>query len=257
VGNMKRSKNIDKNMNNNTKKSNENINDIAIADQTQARDGLHNSGPNAINRNYGPFDLEINQDFIEENKKINLNLVRHGQNSKKKFAPFTRSQRRKRRMEVYKLHFEHGVPATRIAELMKVDRNTINNDLKILYQEALNDYDPEDMSLDDILQKQLLRLETQRDRLGLYLCDAKDINNKIAIERLIADIDFKLIGAIEKVNHNTGRFWDEIIKGVNKIAENNNLHIRYTSLFELHKISIDSRMSLNKLKEDILREKKS
>mgnify|MGYP003579884638 CR=1 FL=1 len=38
---------------------------------------------------------------------------------------------------------------------MKVDRNTINNDLKILYREALTDYSPEDMSLVDILQKQL------------------------------------------------------------------------------------------------------
>jgi hypothetical protein len=158
------------------------------------------------NRNYQPFDFEINQEFMEENKKINLNLVRHGQNHKQKFAPFTKSQRRKRRMEVYKLHFEHGMPATRIAQMMMVDRNTINNDLKILYREALTDYSPDDMSLDDILQKQLLRLETQRDRLGLYLTDAKDINNKIAIERLIADIDFKLFAAIEKVNHNSSRF---------------------------------------------------
>ena len=93
--------------------------------------------------------------FTEENKKINLNLVRHRHKHKQKFAPFTRSQRRKRRIEVYKLHFEHGVPATRIAELMKVDRNTIDNDLKILYREALTDYSPEDMSLVDILQKQL------------------------------------------------------------------------------------------------------
>lgn len=136
----------------------------------------------------------------------------------------SKSQRRKRRTEVYKLHFEYGMPATRIAELMEVDINTINNDLKILYREALKDYDPDNMSLDDILQKQLLRLETQRDRLGPYLSDVKDINSTIAIECLIADIDFKLIGAIEKVNHNAGRFWDEIIKGVNKIAENNKLN---------------------------------
>jgi chorismate mutase len=95
---------------------------------------------------------------------------------------------------------------------MKVDRHTINNDLKILYREALNDYNPNDMSLDDILQKQLLRLETQRYRLSLYLGNVKDINNKIAIERLIADIDFKLIGAIEKVNHSVRKFWNEIIK---------------------------------------------
>ena len=224
-----------------------------IAEQSQAPDGLQNLSPKPIpNHNYQPFDFEINQEFIEENKKINLNLVRHGQNSRHKFAPFTKSERRKRRTEVYKLHFEHGVPAIRIAEMMKVDRNTINNDLKILYREALKDYDPDDMSLEDILQKQLLRLETQRDRLGLHLSDAKDIKSKIAIERLIADIDFKLIGAIEKVNHSAVRFQDEIIKGFNKIAEHNKMDIRYTSLFELREISIDSRKSLNKLREDVL-----
>jgi hypothetical protein len=244
--------------NKNFKMSNENTSGNDIAGHSQTRDPLHNPSPTPFTTtNFEPFDFEINQEFIEENKKINLNLVRHGQNHKQKFAPFTRSQRRKRRMEVYKLHFEHGVPATRIAELMKVDRNTINNDLKILYREALNDYSADDMSLDDILQKQLLRLETQRDRLCLYLTDAKDINNKIAIERLIADIDFKLIGAIEKVNHNSGRFWDEIIKRINKIAENKKWDVRYTSLFELHKISEDSRKSLNKIKEEALKEKKS
>jgi hypothetical protein len=245
------------NKNKNMKISNENTNGKDIADHSQTRDRLHNPSPNPIpKRNYEPFDFGISQDFIEENKKLNLDLVRHRQNSRHKFSPFTKSQRRKRRTEVYKLHFEHGVPATRIAELMKVDRNTINNDLKILYRKALNDYNPDNMSLDDILEKQLLRLETQRDRLGLYLSDVKDINNKIAIERLIADIDFKLIGAIEKVNHNAGRFWDEIIKGVNKIAEIKKLDVRYTSLFELHKISIDSRKSLNKLREEAMKEKK-
>jgi hypothetical protein len=249
--------NENKNKNKNIKKGIKKINGNGIADQSQSRDGLHNPSPNLVsNLNYGPYDFGINQEFIEENKKLNLNLVRHRQNHKQKFAPFTRSQRRRRRIEVYKLHFEHGVPATRIAEMMKVDRNTINNDLKILYREALKDYDPEDMSLDDIVQKQLLRLETQRDRLGLYLCVAKDINNKIAIERLIADIDFKLIIAIEKVNYNASRFWGEIIKELNKIAQNENLNGRFTSLFELRKISIDSRKSLNKLKEEVLEEKK-
>ena len=111
------------------------------------------------------------------------------------------------------------------------------------------------MSLDDILQKQLVRFETQRDRLGLYLSNANDINSKIAIERLIADIDFKLIGAIEKLNHNVARFWEEIIKEINNIAENNKWNTRYTSAFELRRISIESGKSLNKLREEILKEK--
>ena len=238
--------------NKNMKKSSKNVNgNDDIAEQSQAQDLLHKPSPNSIpNRNYEPFDFEINEGFIEENKKINLNLVRPRQNYKHKFAPFTRSQRRKRRTEVYKLHFERGMPATRIAEMMKVDSNTINNDLKILYREAMNDYNPDEMSVDDIVQKQLLRLETQHDRLCLYLSDAKDINNKIAIERLIADIDFKLVGAIEKVRHNSSRFCDEVTKKANKLAEVNKMDIRYTSLFELREISIDSRKSFNKLREE-------
>jgi len=220
------------------KMSSGNINGNEIANQTQTRESPKIPSPNP------------------DPNQLNLNLVKHRQNSRHKFAPFTKSQRRKRRTEVYKLHFEHGMPATRIAEIMNVDRNTINNDLKFLYQKSLNDYNPDNMSLDDIVEKQLLRLETQRDRLGLYLCDVKDVNTKIAIERLVADIDFKLIGAIEKVNHNSSRFWDELLKGVNKVAEIKKLDVRYTSLFELRKISIDSRKSLNELREEAFKEKK-
>jgi len=57
------------------------------------------------------------------------------------------------------------------------------------------------------------------------------------------------------VRDNFGRFWDEIIKKVNKIAEDNKMDIRYTSLFELRQISKDSRESLNKLIEEALKEK--
>src|ERR1044071_8129687 len=91
------------------------------------------------------------------NKK---NIVKHRQ----KKAPYTKIQRKERRDEVYRPHFDTGMSATRIAEMMKVDRNTIN-DLKILYRKAIKEYNP-DMTLDDIVEKQLLRLETQRDRLG-------------------------------------------------------------------------------------------
>jgi len=244
------------NKNNNFKVSSKNTNHKVITDHSQSQDCLDNSSPaNSPPCKYDPFDFEVNQQFIDENKKLNPNLVRHRQDHKNKFAPFTRSQRRKRRMEVYRLHFEKGMPAIRIAHLMKVDRNTINNDLRILYSKALNDYNPNDMSLDDILQKQLVRFETQRDRLCLYLSDVNEINSKIAIERLIADIDFKLIGVIERVGQNVVRYWDEIIKHINKIAENEKLNARFTSLFELRRISIESGESLNKLREEILKEK--
>ena len=181
-------------------------------------------------------------DTAEEDVK--LDLVRPRQ----KFAPFTHAERKERRDEVYKLHFEHGIPATRIAEMMNVDRNTINNDLKILYNSAIRDYNS-DKSFDDIIEKQLLRLETQRDRLGLYLCDAKDINSKITIERLISDIDFKVIGVMERLNQNIIKHSNAVIEHVNKIAVKENLKTRFTSLFELYRISVDTRQDLDKLRE--------
>jgi hypothetical protein len=139
-------------------KSNESIKGNSISDGSELRS---NHDLNPIHDD-GPLDFQINKEFIDENINTKPDLVK----LRHKFAPYTRAERKKRRIEVYKLHFEHGMPATKISELMKVDRNTINNDLKFLYRQALNDYNLDDMSLDDILEKQLVRLETQRDRLG-------------------------------------------------------------------------------------------
>ena len=48
-------------------------------------------------------------------------------------GPYSRDDREKRQNEVFRLHFEFGYPATRIAELMNINRNTINADIKYWY----------------------------------------------------------------------------------------------------------------------------
>jgi DNA-binding CsgD family transcriptional regulator len=223
-------------------KDNENK-DNSIA-KSITKDDLYKDSKDLTPNHNQEFEFEIAQEFLKENKKRNLVKHRH------KLAPYTKIQRKKRRHEVYKLHFEDGMPATRIATLMKVDRNTINNDLKILYKKAMRDHSS-DMTYDDVIEKQLLRLETQRDRLCLYLCDVKDINTKLTIERQIADIDFKVIGLMERMNQNIIQHSNAVIQHVNKIAKNENLKTRYTSLFELYRISMDSRQDLDKLKEKV------
>ncbi len=45
----------------------------------------------------------------------NENIVKHRQ----KKAPYTKIQRKERRDEVYRLHFDNGMPATRIGQMMK------------------------------------------------------------------------------------------------------------------------------------------
>lgn len=50
-------------------------------------------------------------------------------------GPYTKDERTKRQNEVARLHFEYGYSAVKIAEMMKVNRNTINSDIKYLYSE--------------------------------------------------------------------------------------------------------------------------
>lgn len=187
---------------------------------------------------------EVPADFIEENKKIHLAKPSH-------FAPYTKAQRRKRRAEVYRLHFEQNVPATRIAEMMKVDRNTVKNDLKILYHEAMKDYDPDALSLEGYLEKQLVRLEAQRDRLMTLYSSADSIKAKLAIESLIADIDFKLLQSVAKVQHGYYKFWDQVVEEVNKVAKEHGMNFGFTSIFEMKRVSVGLRKRMDKLVEDI------
>jgi hypothetical protein len=75
-----------------------------------------------------PPDQYVSREFIEENRRLNLVKPR------KKFVPYTKVERVRRRKEVYRLHFELGIHAVKIAEMMKVDKNTVNNDIQLLYR---------------------------------------------------------------------------------------------------------------------------
>lgn len=187
----------------------------------------------------------VDPSFIEENKKLKLCTTRQG-------GPYSAGQRRSRRQEVFKLHFEQGLPAIKIADLMKINRNTINEDIKWLYTEMTNDLDGDEFN--GYFAKQVVRLETQRARLFAYLSDAKELDQKLAIERQLADMDFRLASMTTKYNQSQLAFWDEVAKKVNQLAESHKIEGRFTSVFELYKISVASRKGLNKLLEEADRE---
>ena len=50
-------------------------------------------------------------------------------------GPYPKDERVRRQNEVSRLHFEYGYSATKISSVMKVNRNTINQDIKSLYSE--------------------------------------------------------------------------------------------------------------------------
>lgn len=189
------------------------------------------------------LELDISPEFIEENRKINLVRPRT------KFAPFTRAERAKRRNEVYRLHFEHGISGRRIAELMKVDKNTINNDLKILYREIRKEQS--EINFSDFYAKQIFRLESQRSRLMGYLEATNEIDKKVTIERQIADIDLRMLSAAEKIEHGSIHFWNEVSSSINQMAEKQKLKYRVTGVFQVLKVS---ETGYNKIREIMRKE---
>jgi hypothetical protein len=132
--------------------------------------------------------------------------------------------------------------------MMQVNRNTINEDIKWLYNEMSSDI--EGREFDGYFAKQLVRLETQRARLATYLSDAKELDQKLSIERQLAEMDFRLASMMEKFKQSQLAFWDRVAKQFNKAAKEQGLDKRFTSLFELYKISVRSRKNLDRIVED-------
>ena len=58
---------------------------------------------------------------------------------KRNGGPYTKKEQEQRRSKVYNLHFEKGQSAVRIAEIIKVNRNTVNEDIKYRYSQITSD----------------------------------------------------------------------------------------------------------------------
>jgi len=172
-------------------------------------------------------EIKVEKEFIEENIK-SFNKKFH-----KKGGPYNKKDRDARRTEVYRLHFEYGYAAVKIAELMNVNRNTINGDIDYWYSKILstNRFEPEFHILINIK-----RLETQRTRLREDL-DKTTTQEKIALERLIYEMDFKILQIYFKLAgsdyriHKLGTDW------LNNILKKKKIDVRYLTFFDTISVS--------------------
>ncbi len=182
---------------------------------------------------------EVNKSFIEVSSKLNLVKPR------KKFAPYTKADRVKRRNEVYRLHFELGLPAIRIAELMKVDKNTINNDINLLYKELGKEVNS--IPYEEYLAKYYTRLETERAYLMDCRAKCNSLEDKLAVERLIIDIDIRLLHTTRKSVAEEVRVCKQVTKQLNDYAKNKQWNKRFVTPFELIEVSDKARMRIDKI----------
>jgi len=109
---------------------------------------------------------------------------------KKMGGPYPKSEQRKRREEVFRLHFDYGHSARKISEFLKINRGTVNRDIMFWYadiEKKWRHFDPE-----NIMMKQIERFQIQRTRLRKQLDSVESFQEKITIEKFILNIDMKI-----------------------------------------------------------------
>ena len=188
----------------------------------------------------------VSPDFIEENRN---NLGQFMPKPRRK-GPYSKHDRDSRRNEAYKLHFEFGYSARKIADLMKVNRNTVNGDIDYWYSKIYKNnsiFNPEDTII-----VTLQRFESQRTRLRERLAQNPfSYQERIAIERLIYDIDSKILQTHHRLTESTRRLLDESTERINEWLKDNHKPGRYMKLFDKITVSDKGKEKINKiLKED-------
>ena len=184
-------------------------------------------------------EFNISDDFIETNKKFKPNTRR------KKGGPHTKQEIIDRKNEVYRLHFEYGYSARKIADLMKVNRNTVNGDINNWYSKILDNANMVDPS--DAVVINLQRLDIQRSRLREQLDKAETFQEKLALERLILEIDSKILNTHNKVTDSIRNLVAYSTERLNNWMKENKKDDRFLTLFDTISVSKKAREKINNI----------
>ena len=123
----------------------------------------------------------------------------------KKGGPYTKNEQRKRREEVYRLYFDYGYSARKIAEFLKVNRGTISKDIDYCFANIIKKSNYMDPKI--FVMNEIERLEIQRTRQRKQLDKAESFMERDRIEKFIfnitiqiANIQIKLVQARKNVH---------------------------------------------------------
>lgn len=182
--------------------------------------------------------LEISSDFLEENKKFSQ--------TKKQVKHYNKVTRKQRRQKVAELYLECGYPITRIAEILHVNRHTIEADIKYLFSQ----YDIKESDATDFVAAQCYRMETQRVRLVEKLRKETDFDKQMILEKMISKLDIDLINLQFKFYTTNVNISDLIVKQVNEFFEYHNIDKRYYNSREVGELPEEALAKIRKIITD-------
>lgn len=182
--------------------------------------------------------FQIPRDFIEEDGKLD-------RTRQKKGGPYNKKDRHLRRQEVYRLHFEHGYSAVKIAELMKINRHTVDDDISYWYSKLKNNWD--ELHIESLLLKQILRMEDQRTRLLEQLKNTDSFESKLSLEKMIMESDNRLTSVYLKSRDTDREMLDFSKNTLNKWLEDMQLDVRVSTNHELTILTTETQNKIKKL----------
>jgi len=187
-----------------------------------------------------PEIQEISKDFVNQNKK-----QRQKMSAKKRGGPYNKQERIKRKNEVYKLHFEFGYSSIQIADMMKINRNTINGDISSWYDKINKNWKLVDPEV--LVTKNITRLELQRTRLREELEKTKVFQEKLSIEKLIFVLDSKILQTNLRLIESVKKSLDSSTERINDWLKKQNRKDRYLTLEDMYSVSAKSLQSIQKI----------
>ena len=190
---------------------------------------------------------EITPEFIKEN----LNNLGQFMPKSHKRGPYSKQDKQARQNEVYRFHFDHGYSARKISELMKINRNTINGDIKHWYSKVANS---NDIQPESAIFTILERVDIQKTRIREYLDNTSTISEKITIEKMILDLDNKIISIHQKISESRATMMNFAIAFLNSHLKGQNQTQRYYTFGQKMTVS-DS--AINKIDRIISEDKKN
>ncbi|MEM3065616.1 MAG: hypothetical protein QW177_09665 [Candidatus Nitrosotenuis sp.] len=188
--------------------------------------------------------FDISEDFIEENR---ANLGQFMPKSRRT-GPYSKKDREARRNEVYRLHFEGGYSARRIAEMMKINRNTVNSDINYWYSKIVTSESIFSPKITVLQTKE--RLNNQRVRLYEMLNKASTIQEKLTIEKMITDIDSKLANISLRLVDAAWRVYDMGIAQLNRYLKEAGIKRHVFSLRDYIMVSETARQKIERILEE-------
>ena len=178
--------------------------------------------------------------------------VAQPRNKEKKGGPYTKQEQEKRRAKVYELYFEKGHSAVQIAQMLDVNRHTINSDIKSWYTQMVAQIGGENVGA--IVLKQIERLEIQRKRLLDLIDKQKDFSSKLVLEKLLYEIDSRIAAFVSKMKGRDLRVDSYAI--TEEITEEEISEVIRYSIFDVDHF-FPERTSKEEILQDMIRLKKS